>query len=343
MRAKGTDKKFDEKVELYLAGNTDLYGPSIVQECIPHGVLDSLLGVGGEKLVLLYTDTILKCKRVLNIRLPTLTSSGEQRFMRGARILNRIVTGEIAQGHIPPFPMVYELREYPPFYVTQFIAGVTVREYLEKQPNLSLIDRLVLFRRIAEGIHLLHTYATVHRDIKPDNIMVDQHGYPKILDFGIAISCYENPLTRTDAQLGTPEYAAPEQMIDAGSVDHRADIYALAKVLFFMMIGDESFDPVKLPSELMMVIPKALQSDPMRRHETVLELMEAVAAAYPDLNLMGKMYSAPQDMTVASAFSDLIILYGSNPGKVKQLLDLTLTEWETLMAMAKISIVNGGR
>lgn len=341
MRQNHTER-FDERLELFLAGNTEMYGDTLVQACVPHGVLDGVLGRGGEKLVLAYMDTILKRKRVLNIRLPTLSATGEQRFFRGASILERIIGGELAQGHVPPFPMVYEIRNSPPFYTSQYISGVTLREYLAAQPSLSLVDRLVLFKRIADGVHLMHTYGTVHRDLKPDNVMVDNHGFPKLLDFGIAISCYENSLTRTDAVLGTPEYAPPEQLKDAGVVDHRADIYSLAKVLFFIMAGDESFDPVKLPVELVMVVPQALQTDPARRHPTVEALVSDVAESYPDIDLMGCKYAEPGEVPVAKAFVDLIILYGANAGKVKQLLGLTVTEWEAFLSMARSYVVSGG-
>lgn len=338
---KRNEKSLEDKIELFLAGNIDIYASSIVQQCVPHGEYAELLGVGGEKLVVAYRDTLLDQKRVLNIRLPGLTIQAEKRFFRGARILNRIMNKELLEGRVPPFPLIFEISDSPAFYTTQYISGGSLREFIEKQTSLSLPDKLWMFARIGEGIHLLHTYGTVHRDIKPDNVMIDQFGFPKIIDFGISMSCYDNPLTRTDAQLGTPEYAAPEQMQDAGSVDPRADIFALGKVLYFMITGEESFDPVNLPLELVMVVPKALQSDRERRPATVMDFMAEVQDAYPDFDFFkGKDNSKTADIGVARAFIDMVILYGCNPGKIKKLFDLSAAEWEELMAMAKACTIN---
>jgi serine/threonine-protein kinase len=342
MRGSFTIKEFDDKIKLVLAGNLDVVGESLVQDCIPQGVLDGVLGIGGQKLVLSYTDSILKMKRVLNIRLPSLTSNGEQRFLRGARILNRIVYSELSQGRVPPFPIVFDIRDFPPFYVSQLIHGVTLKEYIEQQGSLSLEDRLVLFKRIADGVSLLHKSGTVHRDLKPENVMVDAGGNPKILDFGIAISTYDNPLTRTDAQLGTPGYAAPEQLTDAGSVDHRADIYSLGKVLYFIVTGNENFASEDIPLELMMIIPKVWEDDPDRRPATVSAFVEEVAEAYPDMDFQSERYAVQTDCNVAQAFINLLVLYSGNPGKIKQILDLTMGEFESLMKMAKLQRLKGG-
>jgi hypothetical protein len=297
MRGSFTIKEFDDKIKLVLAGNLDVVGESLVQDCIPQGVLDGVLGIGGQKLVLSYTDSILKMKRVLNIRLPSLTSNGEQRFLRGARILNRIVYSELSQGRVPPFPIVFDIRDFPPFYVSQLIHGVT---------------------------------------------LVDAGGNPKILDFGIAISTYDNPLTRTDAQLGTPGYAAPEQLTDAGSVDHRADIYSLGKVLYFIVTGNENFASEDIPLELMMIIPKVWEDDPDRRPATVSAFVEEVAEAYPDMDFQSERYAVQTDCNVAQAFINLLVLYSGNPGKIKQILDLTMGEFESLMKMAKLQRLKGG-
>jgi len=328
-------KNFDEMLEMYLAGEVDMYAQPLVSACVPGGTYLELLGIGGEKVVISYMDTVAQIKKVLNIRIPTLSTQGEKRFFRGARILQKIMCDELRRGNVPPFPYVFEIREYPPFYVTEFIAGSCLRDYIHEQTNLTLSDKLFLFKKLCEGLHLLHSYGVVHRDLKPYNVMVQESGDPKLIDFGIAMSQNENPLTRTDARLGTPEYAAPEQMSDAGHVDERADIYSFAKVLYFIMVGEEDFDAAKLPVELMFCIPRAWQHDIDRRQETVLEFLNEVAEAYPEIDLLGGNYVVPQDFGSAQAFTDLLILYGGNTGKVKKILQLSLSEWESLMEQAR--------
>lgn len=333
-------KHFDEMVELYLAGNVDLYANPIVTACVPQGTYLELLGVGGEKLVISYMDTLTKQKRVLNIRLPSLTTQGERRFIRGARILMKIISGEMAKGRVPPFPFVYEVRETPPYYVTEFIKGGSLRDYIQSQESLALTDRLLLIKDLAQGLYLMHSYGIVHRDVKPDNVIVTESGKPKWIDFGIAMSQYENALTRTDARLGTPDYAAPEQMIDAGRVDHRADIYAFAKVVYFIMVGDEEYDAASLPVELMLCIPRAWQYDVDRRQSDIMEFLREIAEGYPNLDLLGESYEVPADFTPAQALIDLIVLFGGNPGKVKKILRLNMSQWESLMDQAKRLVIH---
>ncbi len=335
-------ESIDDMVELYLAGEVDLYANPIVTACVPNGAYLELLGVGGEKLVIGFMDTLAKQKRVLNIRLPTLSTQGERRFFRGARILLKINQGELSKGFAPPFPYVYEFRESPPYYVTEFIKGSSLRDYINSQESLTLTDRLDLIKKLAEGLHLMHSYGAVHRDVKPDNIMVSESGKPKWIDFGIAMSKYENALTRTDARLGTPEYAAPEQWEDAGTVDHRADIFSFAKVVYFIMAKDETFDAEKIPVDLMFAIPRAWDGDPSRRHSSIMEFLQEISEAYPEVDLLGDSYEAPEDFGPPQAFSDLIMLYGANSGKAKKVLQIDISRWEALMDKSKRSIVLRG-
>jgi len=334
------EKKFEEKFRLFLAGNVDLYANGVVQDCIPHGEYVEVLGVGGEKAVLLYKDPILNQRRVLNVRLPDLSIDSEKRFLRGARILSHITESELLQNRIPPFPIVFDVREYPAFYICEYVRGVDLRDYINKRGHeLTIREKLLLFKDLAEGLHLLHGYGIVHRDMKPDNVLILESGRTRIIDFGISITVYENSLTRSDIALGTPGYAAPEQMLDAASVDHRADIYSLAKVMYFIAVGDEEFAPEKLPTELLLVLPRAWQEDKERRYVSVNDFLLDVMAAYSDLNLDGESFSLPEDVSVGKAFADLLVLFGGNIAKVKKILGVDSKEWDVLMNMARQRIV----
>lgn len=331
---------FRESYNLFLAGETELYADPLVKACVPHGEYIRFLGQGGEKAAILYKDLHLQQLRVLQIMLPELTMEAEKRFFRGARIQSKIAAAEMARGQVPPFPIVFGVNEYPPYILMEYVKGVTLREYMDNQPGLGLVEKLHMFKQIALGLSLLHGHNVVHRDVKPDNIMVDEFGFPRWIDFGIAMSAAENPLTSTNQALGTPDYAPPEQMDDAANVSHLADVYALGKVLFYLITNEESFNPEKLPCEMLMVLPRTLMAYPERRHQSVMELLEDVADSYPDVNLLGDDRPNLTDRSVAGAFCMLIILFGANPGKVKMLLRATLTEWEELMQMAKLEMLS---
>jgi len=332
--------KWEEKVNLFLKGEVEAYGTSIVRECVPDGEYIDLLGVGGEKGVLLIYDPLARQKRVLQILLPDLVPEQNTRFFRSYALLCSIVQKELQAGRIPPFPVVYEARKYPPYVVSEYVDGVTLEDYIRVQgEEMGLLDRLILFRKLAVGLHMLHERGVVHRDVKPTNVMIANDGTPKWIDFGIALSQADNPLTRTGQALGTEDYMAPEQFKDAANVDRRADVYALAKLLFFIICGNQSWDPVELPPELIMVIPRALQDQPARRHQTVAELLEDVSEAYPDFNLLGGAALQENDMSVAEAFVELLVLFGGNVALVKKLVGASMGEWDYLMRNAKSHVL----
>src|SRR5687768_15810409 len=132
------------------------------------------------------------------------------------------------------------------FIVMEFLEGEPLDARIRRFTRLPVSDALRLTRQAAGSLAAAHARGIVHRDLKPENIFLvrdpeAQGGErPKILDFGIAKLGGDNPnqmKTRTGAMMGTPVYMSPEQCRGAGLVDHRSDIYALACVLFHMLVG----------------------------------------------------------------------------------------------------------
>ena len=129
----------------------------------------------------------------------------------------------------------------------EFVAGQTLHEMLKKRGRFAVKDACRCVRQACLGLQHAHERGLVHRDLKPQNLMLTQDsGVIKILDFGLAKVVSENKgaqgLTKTNMTMGTYEYSAPEQAIDAASADIRADIYSLGCTLYYLIAGVLPFD-----------------------------------------------------------------------------------------------------
>lgn len=201
-----------------------------------------------------------------------------ERFAREARALARL-------SH-PNIVTVYDFsaRDDLCSITMEYVDGPNLRQVLEAG-QLPARDALVLVPQICDALQFAHDQGVVHRDVKPENILVDSHSHVKIVDFGLA------KLTATDDQLltashqvmGTPRYMAPEQMEASRGVDHRADIYSLGIVFYEMLTGELPmglFDPpskrVEVDVRLDSVVLKALQKEPDRRYQQAREVRSAV-------------------------------------------------------------------
>ncbi len=187
------------------------------------------------------------------------------------------------------------------FIVMEYIDGVPLPRWLARSPAPSRPDRLKLAVQVATALDAAHRIGIVHRDIKPDNVLVTAGGEAKILDFGIARP--ENPghtLTATGAVVGSPMYMSPEQ-IQAMGVDRRTDIYSLGAVLYYLFTGIEPFAgkdiqeimmkhlsarpqpphalDKSLPRPLSDAIMRALASDREKRFQTAADLASALSMA----------------------------------------------------------------
>ena len=135
-----------------------------------------------------------------------------------------------------------------PFFAMEYIPGARgLVTYAEKK-NLSLEDRLVLFAKICDAVHHGHQKGVIHRDLKPDNILVDSNGDPKIIDFGVARAT-DADLAVTTMQttigqlIGTLQYMSPEQCdADPDRIDTRSDVYALGVIMFQLLSGKLPYD-----------------------------------------------------------------------------------------------------
>lgn len=141
-----------------------------------------------------------------------------------------------------------------PYLVMELVHGIPIDRYCEEHA-LTIEERSQLFARVCRAVHFAHQNLVVHRDLKPGNIFVDEHGAPKLLDFGIARLVDESTaepaagLTRTGANILTPDYASPEQLT-LGPVTTAMDVYSLGVVFYELLTGrrpfhSENYSPIE--------------------------------------------------------------------------------------------------
>ena len=150
--------------------------------------------------------------------------------------------GRLRNPHVVPFYEVIELYDHFVGIVMDYIEGSTLEQLVHDSGPLPLRRAAEILRQVANGIHEAHEAGMIHRDVKPDNIMVERlpvgDDFAHVLDFGIVR--LEDGVQMTKGFLGTPLYASPEQAM-AGHVDRRSDIYSLGAVFFFMLTGRPPF------------------------------------------------------------------------------------------------------
>ena len=145
------------------------------------------------------------------------------------------------------------------YFTMEYVDGRPLKNYIHSSQDVTLDEKIQLLIKICQGLKAAHDQAVVHRDIKPQNIIIDSQGNPKILDFGIARKVTKDPHNKTIS--GSPKYMAPEQIQNADT-DLRTDIYAIGIIMFYMFTLKEPF-LAKTPQEVMRMHLDTPLPDPM--------------------------------------------------------------------------------
>ncbi len=249
--------------------------------------LGELIGRGGMGFVFRARQRRLSREVAVKVLDPELSRNPlfAERFAREAQTLARLAHPHIVTVH--DYGRAGEL-----FYlVLEYVDGVNLRQVL-KARAMSPAQALAIVPQICEALEFAHGLNIVHRDIKPDNILLDRAGRVKIADFGLAKLCgVEVPLgslTSTGQVLGTLRYMAPEQMERPLEVDHRADIYSLGVVFYEMLTGEIPMGRFAPPSQKVQidvrldeVVLHTLEREPERRYQHAGEVktdIEAIGA-----------------------------------------------------------------
>jgi serine/threonine protein kinase len=136
-----------------------------------------------------------------------------------------------------------------PYLVMELVEGESLGDKLDREGKLSEEEAINIILQISHGLHRAHRQGLIHRDVKPDNILVTKDGVAKLTDLGLAKDADSGAdLTRTGRGLGTPDYMAPEQFRNAKNASVRCDVYSLGATLYHMVTGKVPFneaDPVK--------------------------------------------------------------------------------------------------
>lgn len=173
------------------------------------------------------------------------------------------------------------------YFTMEYIEGKTVRKWLQERKRLALGSVVRVLCLVARALEYAHQI-TIHRDISPDNIMVQKDGSVRLLDFGLAkLEDANQGLTMVGVSMGRMQYNAPEQRRNAADVDHRADIYSLG-VCFFEMLTGKRPKPGRemlemrpdLPREALDFYKKATAEDREERFQTAREFREELMALY---------------------------------------------------------------
>src|SRR6266487_1969135 len=223
-----------------------------------------------------------------------------ERFVREAR-----TSGQLEHPHIVPIYKVGGYKNEVLYIVMRCVDGPSVRQLLERDRRLSVVAAARIARQVADALGYAHGQGIVHRDVKPDNVLLDGSEHVLVTDFGIAKAAQEasvSQLTTEGMVVGTPHYMSPEQATGE-RVDGRSDIYALGVVLYQMLAGTPPFegesaqsvlmkqatvDPVPIrqlrgdvPAALATVIERMLAKDPADRYQTAEEVSRALVDALP--------------------------------------------------------------
>ena len=167
---------------------------------------------------------------------PILLKRFEQEFRAASRLDHPNIVSALA------IDQLHGENGDQPYLVMEFVEGESLGQKIEREGRMSEADAIRVIAQVAQGLHRAHKQNLVHRDVKPDNILLSTDGVAKLADLGLVKETDTDlNLTKTGRGLGTPHFMAPEQFRNAKNADSRCDIYSLGATLYQMVTGELPF------------------------------------------------------------------------------------------------------
>ena len=301
--------------------------------------IQTLIGTGGMAAVYLAKDLILD--RLVAIKVLRLdfrqNNDAMRRFRREALSATQLTHPNIVG--------VYDVGQSQEmnYIVMEYVEGTDLKDYIRQRGALHPIEAVRIMMQIVSAIAAAHQNRIIHRDIKPQNILIDREGNVKITDFGIAVALSDTSLTQTNTLLGSVHYLSPEQA-RGGMATIQTDIYALGIVLYELLTGKVPFDgesavsialkhfqeplpPVvnptaMVPQSLENIVLKATAKDPMNRYRSCYEMFQDLKTCLDSTRLYEKKF-------VPTSFS----------GETKVLTPITTQKIKPIQSSREIQVV----
>jgi tRNA A-37 threonylcarbamoyl transferase component Bud32 len=258
--------------------------------------LEAKLGSGGMSTVYLARDETLDRPVAVKVMHREMSEQEDQlqRFRQEARAVAKLTHPNVVS--------VIDAGEDGghPYIVFEYVKGETLKQRISRVAALETQEAIAYAIEVARGLSVAHARQMVHRDIKPQNILIDEEGRAKLTDFGISRQLEQDGMTATGRVLGTTDYVAPEQAMGQG-VDPRSDIYSLGVVLYEMLVGQVPFHAdsqvgvamkhvnedlpdvqrrrPEVSAAVALVVERATAKNPDERYQTIAEMIDDLETA----------------------------------------------------------------